>query len=192
MDKNTIRKLASPSKLISRDKKLDINKKLKRFCVNCRNHNVRAPITNHKKLCKYQNCNCQYCELSNYVKKVSLKERKVHKEVEREIEKTHSIQHLIEKIDDEQSKIDSEQTDVKTFCEISSNDDILHDVTDIFKDVNDVLNDVDDILPMSFPATVSNISPADNDDSNIYDLDSIQPFENREDTWIQYLNILND
>lgn len=57
--------------------------KSQRLCVHCRNHNIKAVVSGHKKVCKYKNCGCNLCELTNHVKAVSLKERKFHRAVDR-------------------------------------------------------------------------------------------------------------
>lgn len=57
--------------------------KVKRFCVSCRNHNLKSPIIGHKYVCLYASCDCAFCRLTNHVKIVSLKERKSHKAIEK-------------------------------------------------------------------------------------------------------------
>lgn len=78
MDGRSLRNLQTTSK-----QKVTKRQKAKRFCVQCRNHGKKNQVTGHKFNCPFQKCDCDLCNLTNYVKTVSLKERKFHKELDR-------------------------------------------------------------------------------------------------------------
>lgn len=60
------------------------SKKASRFCVSCRNHSIKVSVTGHRNVCPFTGCKCELCKLTNKVKFVSLKERKIHKQMDKQ------------------------------------------------------------------------------------------------------------
>lgn len=179
MDTNSAQKLPSTSKLLSLNKNCDKGQP-KRFCVNCRNHHIKIPITGHKKNCLYKHCLCEYCALTNHVKIVSLKERKIHRQISREAEKISEL--LITQTDEKPKKAENETK--QDFDEL------------FYSEGNSFTGDlyhVGDFLPTSFPETTPpfhfNPYPSDNSLSYFDDLqlEQVNEVEEKFD-WTQYLN----
>ena len=173
----------SASKLSKCSRNLQKICKTKRFCVNCRNHYLKEQITGHKKNCLYKYCQCEKCILNQHVKTVSLKERKFHKLIEKQIRKAREIDDLIEKIDAEQlvgseNQPDSEETFDSELCKSSEwNGDALSDFEDFQSD---------------FFERILDLNRADNIEIDKYDTfesplgednEMIQDYE-----WTKYLN----
>lgn len=106
--------------------------KIMRFCVSCRNHNLKSPIVGHKYVCLYASCDCAYCQLTNHVKIVSLKERKSHKAIEKDQQQPQA-----DKNDDKRIVRTSEDEiipDRKLISDTKSETELLNE--DLFNDYN--------------------------------------------------------
>lgn len=54
-----------------------------RYCVNCRNHGEKISISGHKSACKFRECHCELCALTERARIISLQERKLHRELDK-------------------------------------------------------------------------------------------------------------
>lgn len=97
------------------------SRKKTRFCVSCRNHNIKSPVTGHKNACQFSSCECVLCKLTNHVKFVSLKERKN----QRVIKTTQNQQKEISELD--KIKIEPNKSENFAFSDTQCNAELITD-----------------------------------------------------------------